>query len=138
LARSVYDLAPVLREPPYAAIAARVDQLYSRRSLMVLFTDAVESVSLQLLAAPLRFLGRRHLCLCVIFKDAAIEAALRDPPADEAGLYRAGAAASLLREREAGIRELRQAGALVLEASPDHLSSAVVNQYLEIKARQLL
>jgi uncharacterized protein (DUF58 family) len=138
LARAVYDLAPVPREPPYAAIAARVDQLHSRRSLMVLFTDAVESVSLQQLAAPLRFLGRRHLCLCVIFQDGAIEAALRDPPADEAGLYRAGAAASLLREREAGIRALRQTGALVLEAPPDRLSAAVVNQYLEIKARQLL
>jgi uncharacterized protein (DUF58 family) len=138
LARAVYDLQPVLRESPYAAMASRVQAAYPRRSLMVLFTDVIEPSSLQQLAGPLRFLGRRHLCLVVIFKDLAVEAALREPPASEHALYAAGAAASLAREREGGLAALRQAGALVLEAAPGGLSTAVVNRYLDIKSRQLL
>jgi len=138
LARAVYDLQPVLRESPYGAMATRVQAAYPRRSLMVLFTDVIEPSSLQQLAGPLRFLGRRHLCLVIIFKDLAVEAALREPPASERALYAAGAAASLAREREGGLAALRQAGALVLEAAPGGLSTAVVNRYLDIKSRQLL
>lgn len=138
LARAVYDLQPVLREPPYAAIATRLLAAQPRRALLVLFTDVIEPSSLQQLAGPIRFLGRRHLCLVVIFKDLAVEAALRQPPASEHALYVAGAAASLSREREEGLAALRQAGALVLEATPGGLSTAVVNRYLDIKARQLL
>ena len=53
-------------------------------------------------------------------------------------LYRAGAAAELSLEREKGLRGLRRAGALVLEAPAAQLPTAVVNQYLRIKARRLL
>jgi uncharacterized protein (DUF58 family) len=138
LARALYPLEPVLREPPYGAIAAQVMLRFPRRSLLVLFTDVAEPTSIAALAAPVRFLSRRHLVLCVVFQEPTIVAALRQPPRNAPELYRAGAAAELSLERERGLRGLRRAGALVLEAPAAQLPTAVVNQYLRIKARRLL
>jgi uncharacterized protein (DUF58 family) len=138
LAKALYPLEAVLREPPYQAIAAQVMLRFPRRSLLVLFTDVAEPTSIEALATPVRFLSRRHLVLCVIFQEPTIVAALRRPPRSADELYRAGAAAELSLERERGLRGLRRAGALVLEAPAAQLPTAVVNQYLRIKARHLL
>lgn len=138
LARALYALQPVLREPPYSAIAARVLDRFPRRALVVLFTDVAEPTAIGSLAAPLRFLSRRHLVLCAVFQDPAIAAAMRQPPADLGALYSAGAAAELWLERARGLAELRRAGVRVLEAAAAELPVAAVNEYLKIKARRLL
>ncbi|MHB8419988.1 MAG: DUF58 domain-containing protein [Myxococcales bacterium] len=138
LTRALSPLQPVLREPPYQAIAAQVMARFPRRSLLVLFTDVAEPASLDALVGPLRFLGRRHLLLCVVFDEPAITAALRRPPRAASDLFRAGAAADLALERARAFRALRRAGALVLEAPAAQLPTAVVNEYLKIKARHLL
>jgi uncharacterized protein (DUF58 family) len=49
-----------------------------------------------------------------------------------------GAAAETLRWRKGMVRELKRAGAHVLEVTPRELTARLVNQYLQIKARQLL
>jgi uncharacterized protein (DUF58 family) len=138
LAQAVFALEPVLREPPYEKIATEVARRFPRRTLAVLFTDAIEPTSLETLVSPIRFLCRHHLLLCVIFKDAAIDSALAEPLDSAEALYRAGAAAELALEREQGLAALRSAGALVVEAPAAKLSTVVVNHYLEIKARHLL
>lgn len=138
LAEAMFALQPVLREPPYETIAANVSRYFRRRSLIIFFTDAVEPASLHALAKPIRFLSQRHLVLCVVFQDASIEKALSDPPSDAQAFFRAGAASELAVERDQGLRQLRNAGALLLEAPAAKLSTQVINRYLEVKARRLL
>ncbi len=138
LARALDGLAPVLREPPYGAIAAAVQERFPRRSLIVLFTDVAEPTSTATLVGPLAFLGRRHLVLCAVFQDPEIGAALRAPPGDTAALFRAGAAAELSLERARGLAALRRAGIRVVEAPAAELPVAAVNEYLRIKARRIL
>jgi len=48
------------------------------------------------------------------------------------------AARSLAQERDARSRELTKRGVRVLEANADSISMDVINQYLNIKMRQLL
>lgn len=138
LAEAIFSLEPTLREPPYETMAAKVGGHFPKRSLIVFFTDAVEPASLPALAKPVRFLSQRHLVLCVVFQDAAVESALRDEPLDARSFFLAGAASELAVERERGLRQLRNAGALLLESPASKLSSQVINRYLEVKARRLL
>jgi uncharacterized protein (DUF58 family) len=138
LAEAIFSLEPTLREPPYEMVAANVSRHFPKRSLIVFFTDAVEPASLPALAKPVRFLSQRHLVLCVVFQDAAVEGALRDAPLDDRAFFLAGAASELAVERERGLRQLRSAGALVLESPAAKLSTQVINRYLEVKARRLL
>ena len=136
LARAVYDLQPVLRESPYASMATRVQVAYPRRSLMVLFTDVIEPSSLQQLAGPLRFLGRRHLCLVVIFKDLAVEAALREPPQPASTLSTPpGPRPAWPANAREDWRRCGRRGRSFSRPHPVALSAAVVNRYLDIKSR---
>ncbi len=50
-------------------------------------------------------------------------------------VYRAAAAVASLEARRRGIARLRAAGAVVVDAEPGHLAPAVVDTYLDLKAR---
>jgi hypothetical protein len=52
--------------------------------------------------------------------------------------YVRGAAAELSSFRDRMVRELKRHGALVLDVAPGQLTTALINRYLEIKARHLL
>jgi len=54
------------------------------------------------------------------------------------GLYRSAAAEELVRERENALARMRRAGVGVLDVAPTQMTAAVVNRYLEIKARGVL
>jgi hypothetical protein len=48
------------------------------------------------------------------------------------------AAQELIQRREQLVTRVRNRGALALEISPDHLTTTLVNQYLEVKERGLI
>ncbi len=50
-------------------------------------------------------------------------------------LYRSAAAEELVHEREEALARMRSAGLVVLDVAPARMAAAVVNRYLEIKAR---
>jgi len=135
LAQAVFAIEPTLREPPYRRMATEAMHRFPRRGLVVLFTDAMEPSSLETLVDPLRFLSRHHRVVCVVFKDDFLEAASNDPIEDDEALFRAGAAADLTIDRRRGMLCLNQTGATVIDVPTRGLSVAVVNRYLEIKAR---
>jgi len=69
--------------------------------------------------------------------DAMAEPRRTEPDIKVADLYqRAAAAEALWRDRL--VRDLREAGALVLHVSPRKLTPTLINRYLHIKARRLL
>lgn len=138
LASAVFAIEPTLREPPYKRMATEAMRRFPRRGLIVLFTDAIEPSSLETLVDPIRFLSRHHLVVCVVFKDDFLDAASNDPIEDDEALFRAGAAADLTIDRRRGMQRLHQTGALVIDAPARGLSVAVVNRYLEVKARHRL
>ena len=62
--------------------------------------------------------------------------AARPDTVDE--MYRYSAALEIVQRRDLLLRQLRQQGAMVLEAAPAGLSTALANQYLQVKERNLL
>jgi hypothetical protein len=52
-------------------------------------------------------------------------------------MYESAAAQELVSRRELLLGQLRQRGALALESMPGELSTAVLNQYLHIKERNI-
>ena len=53
-------------------------------------------------------------------------------------LYSTAAAEELIAERATALQRMRDAGVVVLDVAPDAMAAAVVNQYLELKARGAL
>jgi uncharacterized protein (DUF58 family) len=138
-----YHLHPDLVESSYRVAFEQLTVRVRKRSMVVLFTQVVDEVAAAELLRLTRGLSLRHLPLLVLFRDPDIEALL-DPPRGRMGrpselaIYTAAAAAEVVDWRDRLAMELRRQGALILDVRPSALTPALINRYLEIKARHLL
>lgn len=141
--QAAYDLAPELVETSYDVAFRALSARVRKRTLVVLFTQVVDEVSAGELLRQMRGVLPRHLPLCVLFRDADIDRMLDPGSRERAGApaldpYVQGAAAEIVSFRDRVIRELKKQGALVLDVVTSELTPALINRYLEIKARHLL
>ena len=142
LIRSLFAVHPDLVETDYEGAFTSLGPRLRKRSLVVLFTQILDHNAAQQLLRLTRGLLPRHLPLVVLLRDPSIEAlvqieANQFAPGDHRP-YITAAAAEVLSWREKLIRDLKRAGALVLDVLPRELSPGLINRYLEVKARQML
>jgi uncharacterized protein (DUF58 family) len=121
----------------YAALAAELRRALRHRTLVVVFTALGEGDSAPLLRA-VRALSPPHLVLVVSLHDPDLQARSGVLPADRAELCRTLVAQDLAAARAQAVRDLRRAGALVVESAPSDVGTRAMNAYVEIKRRQLL
>lgn len=109
-----------------------------RRSLVVVFSDFVDSTTAELLVENLAVMQRQHLILYVALRDPAMQALTR--PEDEGldAVARAVAASQILAERQAVLDKLHRLGILCLDVAPGALTPALVSRYIDIKAKELI
>lgn len=130
---------PTLAEPDYARAFATLARRQRSRALIVFFTDVIDPRASRSVIANTTIGTRRHLPLVVALRsDALFAAASPGPAADAGALYRSAAAEELVLARGEALHAMRLAGAAVVDASPGTATAAVVNRYLEIKARGAL
>ena len=128
-----------LVEPDYAAAFRTLAARHRRRSLVVAFTDVIDPRASNALIAHTMRSAARHLPVIVALRnDELVAAASPAARADSAALYQSAAAEELVSAREAALQRMRQAGVSVVDTSPQRMAAAVVNRYLEIKARASL
>jgi uncharacterized protein (DUF58 family) len=139
LIQATYDLHPAMVEPDHRAAFEFLSRRVRRRALVILFTQVIDDVAAGTVLRLMRGLGSRHLPLCALFRDGALDAMVDSPlGAGATDLYRRGAAAEAVLWRDRLVRDLKAGGALVLHTLPQHLTPSLVNRYLEIKAQQML
>jgi uncharacterized protein (DUF58 family) len=138
LTQATLDLQPLREEPDYETILTGVKQRYTKRSLIVLFSDMFDPAASGALLAGLATLLPRHLVMCVLMNDEAIAKALDVPPRDVRDAYRTSVAMLLADERAAACATLRAKGVIVVDVPAAQLSVAVLDAYLEVKTRGLL
>ncbi len=113
-----------------------------KRSLVVLVTNVIDEINSHQIKQYMSSLTGRHLPLAVLLRDQEIYGAVDEYEAttspNNSTVYQAAAAAEVLSWRHQVIRDLKHQGVLAMDLFPNQLSSQLVNQYLEIKARHLL
>lgn len=138
LLAQLYAVESQAVEPDYTAAAAYLAAKQSKRSLVLIFSDLTGALHTDQLATEVAHLQRRHLVLLVTMRDPTVQGLVDAPVRDSAGLYARTVAERLLDERQAMLEALQRRGVLTLDVPADELSIAVINRYLEIKARSLL
>ncbi|HMD02799.1 MAG TPA: DUF58 domain-containing protein [Candidatus Baltobacteraceae bacterium] len=138
LAQAAYDLQPRLEEPDYETVFSRLKQRYTKRSLIVLFTDMFDPVASAAVLGGLARLTTRHLVMCVLMNDRAIASALDVEPRTVSAAYRTSVAMTLADERARAIATLRAGGVIVIDRPAPALNVAILDAYLDVKARGLL
>ncbi len=125
-----------MTEPDYATAFRTLATRHRKRSLIVLFTDVIDPRSSQAVIAHTVRSAMRHLLVVVALRnDELVSAAIPTQHSSSSDLYASVAAEELLGARNEAIVRMRRAGVSVLDVSPKKLASAVVNHYLELKAR---
>ncbi len=135
---ALYAVKPQPVEPDYQRALSYLAVKQRKRALIVIFTDLSSGLSMQSLVSHVAVLARRGLPLVVTISDPDLHAAARQAPNDSLAVYQRAAAVQLLDERQATLHTLQSRGILTLDVPANHLSIAVINRYLELKARTRL
>jgi uncharacterized protein (DUF58 family) len=107
-----------------------------RRSLVVLMTDFVDTVTAELMLDNVARLARRHLVLFVAIRNQALVDVAHAEPHSVDTLYESIVAGDLLRERERVLSRLEHLGALCIDVPPERITGRILNRYLDIKRRE--
>lgn len=137
--RSILEaLASVHEEPAEAdhlRAASVLLQLQKQRSMIVWITDLADtSMTPEVIEGASQILSK-HLLLFAVIEQTDLAALAAKYPENTDEMFSILAAQELLQRREQLISRVRNKGALALEIAPNKLTTALVNQYLEVKER---
>jgi uncharacterized protein (DUF58 family) len=138
LIESLAQIRAVTSEADHLLAAKSLLSLQSRRSLVVWLTDIAETAATPEVIECTAAIASRHLVLFGIMAQTELRSLVAVRPDTVHEMYRYSAALEIVHRRELLLRQLRQQGAMVLESAPAGLSTALANQYLEVKERSLL
>lgn len=122
-------------ESDYARAFAYLGAKHKKRSLVVIFSDIATGIAADTLVKQIAPMSPRHLPLLVAISDPTVVQLARQLPRDSVGVYERAVAEQLVDERALILEKLRQQGVLTLDVPANQLTVAVVNKYLELKAR---
>lgn len=125
----------------------RVVNQQTRRALVVVITDIVDTTASAELLAALARLTPRYLPFCVALRDPLLDKLAHTPTASGenqqvqekiSAAYTRAVAIDLLSQRKVAFAELKQKGVLVLDAPANQIATELVDRYLQLKSRNLL
>jgi uncharacterized protein (DUF58 family) len=117
---------------------AELTNRLTRRSLVVILTDFVDTITAELMMENAGRLARRHLVVFVSFRDLQLGRTADQVPGSLDDLYRSVVAADFVRERDLVLRRLERLGIMTVDAPPGYVSADLLNRYLTIKRRELI
>ncbi len=134
LLRMSYNLQDASGDSNYQRAMTYLSSRWTRRSLLVVFTDLTDPDSSRPLISALAGMARKHLCLCVSIVDPQVRETASRKPDVAAQAYDEAAAREVLDARRRAAAALTAVGAIPLDVGPGDLTPEVVNEYLKIKS----
>lgn len=126
------------RETNHTLAMTELNRRTPKRSLIIVFSDFVDTTSAELMVENIGVLAKRHLIVFVALRDPILESQVRVTPADMDGVAETVSTGQLLQERRLVLERLHQLGVTIIDAEPGHISSRLISTYLEIKAREMI
>ncbi len=134
--RAILDAEPTTVDSDYDLAFRTVSG--GKRSLILVFTDLVDTAAARALIASVPVLTRRHAVIVASVRDPDLDRARRHEPVTTHDVYASAVAIDVLDERQRVANRLEHTGARVVEAPAASLGEACVRAYLRLKARARL
>jgi uncharacterized protein (DUF58 family) len=125
-------------ETDFEQLYLRVRQHVKQRSLLVLFTNFETLAGMRRQLPYFRKLAKDHLLLVIIFENTELKAVLEQTPTNTEEIYRKTIAEKYFYEKQQIVKELGQYGIQAMLTTPQHLTVNTINQYLSLKARNMI
>ncbi|PDT04775.1 DUF58 domain-containing protein [Rhizobium chutanense] len=109
-----------------------------RRSLIVIFSDFVDTITAELMIENIQVLARHHFVVYVALRDPMLQRLVEPEEISMDAVARSVAARQILQERRAVMEKLTRLGVLCLDSTPEALTSDLIARYIEIKSREMI
>lgn len=110
----------------------------NRRSLLILFTDFVDTITAELMIENVGYLISKHLVIFVSFKNSDLYKQMSQPPETMDKVMESIVANEFLKDRRKVFNKLKQLGVHCLEVESKELSAKLLNKYISIKQLELI
>ncbi|WP_421789034.1 DUF58 domain-containing protein [Hyphobacterium sp.] len=134
--RILGELAYESRESNHTLALATLKGQLKRRSLVIVFSDFVDTTTAELMVEQAGHMAREHLVIFIALRDPETEALAAAPVVSLADAAESVAAADFVRERRIVFERLNRLGVMCLDVEPQALTPRLVSMYLDLKARE--
>ena len=124
-------------EANHTLAMAELNARTPRRSLLIVFSDFVDTTTAELLVENMGILAKRHAILFVAMRDPDAERR-EHLPEDLDDVARTVVATQAAAERRRVMEDLSRLGITVLDCLPGTVTARVVSAYLDAKAREII
>jgi uncharacterized protein (DUF58 family) len=109
-----------------------------QRSIIVVMTDILDTVSAELMIRNLERMAREHVLVFVALREPWMEAAVRRRPETVQDMAEIVVTMELDDERATVLKRLSRLGIDPIDVAPHELSTALLNRYLKVKQRAMV
>ena len=109
-----------------------------RRSLLVVFSDFVDTTTAELLVENMGVLARRHAIVFVAIRDPDLVQPVDQSPDDLSDVARSVVRAQSASDRRRVLETLTRLGVTVLDCAPGTVTPQVISAYLDLKLREVV
>jgi len=138
LASTVYAAQTRWHESDFSQMFATLQSRQSKRSLIVVLSDLVDAATTQRFRSSLASLSRRHVVMFAALRTPLLEQVVQAPVTRALDGARKAVSFRLLRERMQALHAVRRGGITVLDVMPAELTIPLINQFVELRSRNLV
>ena len=135
---TIYALPAHPVEPDFESAFTYLATKQRKRALIILFTDILDNDSAEGIATYVAQFSKHHLVICVTLTDSGIVELSEQNATNSKSVYQKAIAERLLQEKHATLEILRRQGVITIDVPAHQLTMAVVNKYLELKAKSMI
>jgi uncharacterized protein (DUF58 family) len=138
LAECIYDLQSQWHESDFTTMLAELRSRQAKRTFLIVLSDLGDVETSQRTCASLIQLQRQHLVLFAALRTPVLGKIARQPIAHISDASRKAVAFRLTRDRRLALQVLRHNGVHVVDVEPSQLTVPLVNQFIELRQRNML
>jgi uncharacterized protein (DUF58 family) len=138
LVNCVYDLQTQWHESDFTPMLAELRARQGKRTFLIVISDVADAETSQRLCASLQQLQKQHLVLFAALRTPLLERVVHSPATDTRDAARKAVVFRLLRDRRRALHSLTRGGVHVLDVEPQQLAAPLINQFIELRQRNLL
>ncbi|MDR1656319.1 MAG: DUF58 domain-containing protein [Deltaproteobacteria bacterium] len=125
-------------ETNFTAGLADLSGRLPRRSMIVVFTEFIDTITASFLVESLGLLARKHIVVFVTMPDPLLLRLTTQKPGSLYNLAQSVIADGFYRERAIVLEQAARLGVMCVDVPPKAMGTAILNRYLTIKQRGLL
>lgn len=138
LVECVYDLQTQWQESDFTPMLSEIRFRQAKRTFLIVISDLGDTETSQRLCASLYQLHRQHLVLFVALRTPQLGLTVVERIVTMQDAARKAVALRVLRDRDRALHTLSRGGVHVLDVEPSELTVPLINQFVELRQRNLL